>query len=72
LTYDEELITCDESTPTIVGLHRCDILMTSFIAAPFTLTLDTLIVAKVTAINSIGMGPYSSVNTACIKVQTIP
>jgi len=54
LTYSDELTYCDGTTSTIVYYHYCDIPMTTFRASPFSLTLDTLIVAKIAAINHVG------------------
>ena len=45
---------CDGTSATILSNKYCDIPFTSFRSAPFTLTLDTLIVAKVAALNTIG------------------
>jgi hypothetical protein len=47
-----------------------DTLTTS--SGPFSLPLGTLIVAKVAPRNSIGLGAYSSLNTAGILAQTAP
>jgi hypothetical protein len=41
-------------------------------SGPFALPLGTLIQAKVASRNSIGLGPFSSLNTGGVLAQTAP
>jgi len=47
--------------------------MSTLINAPFSLsTLDTLVAVRVSAMNSNGYGPTSTVNTSGAKIRTVP
>jgi hypothetical protein len=58
---------------TLNFLNReCTVPMTVFVAAPYSLTLGTTIVATVSAINSIGTSDPSPVNSSGVVIQTTP
>jgi hypothetical protein len=71
-TFSTELTYCDGSSLSIITSRRCTIPFTTFRAAPFTLALGNLIVAKIAATNVVGQGTYSTPNTAGITIQTEP
>ena len=61
-TFTEELVYCDASEELIVLQRYCLIPHSVLTAAPFSLTFDTLIQAKVRAINRNGASEQSLAN----------
>ena len=57
---------------SIVTSRKCTIPLSKFRAPPFDKPLDNLIVGKIAAINSVGQGAESPLNTAGAKIQTEP
>jgi hypothetical protein len=62
-TYSSESANCAASSATLANLF-CEIPMTVFTASPYSLGLGALIQAKVAARNAIGLGAYSTLNSA--------
>jgi len=71
-TFSAETSYCDGSSPTVVSNRYCDIPFATLRAAPFSLELDDLVIARVSATNSIGPGPYSIDNVSGVTIQTEP
>lgn len=63
---------CNGASNLVLQTRVCHIPFTVLRAAPFSLTQGQLIVVKIAAINSVGMGIYSTENTAGINIQTEP
>jgi hypothetical protein len=63
---------CIESDSNIRDNRLCQVPMTVFTSAPFSLNLNDLIVALVEPKNSIGYGIISDANTGVVEAQTVP
>lgn len=72
-TFSSAPAYCAPSEATLLN-QFCEIPMSALTSSsgPFALALGTLIQAKVAPRNSIGLGPYSSLNTAGVLAQTAP
>lgn len=72
-SFDTESINCDGSNPSIVTTRTCDIPFT-VLRDPLTFNLqqDDYVVVKISAVNVIGMGPYSNTNALEVSIETEP
>jgi hypothetical protein len=71
-TFTAEPVACDGGSAGVVASRQCDIPLQTLRAAPYSLSLGSLVQAKVRASNGRGPGPYSQVNAAGALVQTEP
>jgi hypothetical protein len=51
---------------------QCIIPMSTLAASPFSLTLDTLVLVRVSALNSLGTGLPSDPNSSGATLRTVP
>ncbi len=64
---------CDGTSPSIRSTRTCDIPFT-VLRDPLTFNLqqDDYVVVKISAVNVIGMGPYSTTNALEVSIETEP
>jgi len=67
-----ETTDCNGADPSILSNKNCIIPMNTLTGAPFSLTLDTLVEVRIAAVNSIGTGSYSTINTSGALIRTVP
>lgn len=65
LLYEQDLVACDHSSSTTL---TCSIPLATLIIAPFSLSKDQSVFAKVRAINFYGDGDYSSAGNGAVIV----
>lgn len=70
--YRTETSNCNGAVNPVLSALACTIPMTTLSSAPFSLTLGTLIEARVTAINAVGTGLASDPNTSGALIRTVP
>ena len=63
---------CDGQQTDVAQTRQCSVLLTTLIAAPYSLQLDDWIVARVQPYNSFGWGVVSQPNTGGAQIQTQP
>ncbi len=71
-TMATELTYCDGTSTTVISNKYCDIPFTTLRASPNLLVLDDLVEAQITAINAVGSGTASTINTSGVTIQTEP
>jgi len=70
--YSEETVNCNAATDPVFSAAYCDVPLTVLRASPYSLTLGTLVQAKVKATNVIGDSAFSQENTAGATIETEP
>ncbi len=70
--WSETTATCNGAQNSVFLARECIVPMSTLIAAPFNLVLDSLVKVRVSAINAAGAGTVSSTNTVGALVRTIP
>jgi len=63
---------CDGSLSAVISALSCSVPILEFSSAPFSLSVSTLIVVRVSATNSEGPGATSPENTSGATVKTVP
>jgi len=71
-TYSEELTNCDGGHTNVLTNRECHIPMNLLTASPFSLSQGSSIIARVTAINTIGVGATSPDSTVTASAETVP
>jgi len=71
-TFNTDTTYCDGTNAAIISNLYCLIPMSVLRASPYSLTLNTLVAAKVLAHNSRGWSTSSSANVAGASIQTEP
>ena len=70
--YLSEATYCDGTSSEVVANLYCEVPVSVLRAAPFSLLLQNLVVARVRAINMLGAGPFSEANTVGALIETEP
>ena len=71
-TFYESTTYCDGSVAAIRDNQYCEIPMSALWAGSWTLELNQLVAAKITATNAFGTSDESTVNTVGATIKTVP
>lgn len=71
-TYADANTYCDEDADAILSARKCTISLTELRAAPFSLTYNQVIVARVRSVNMYGTSDYSQPNVLGATIRTEP
>ena len=71
-TYTSDLTNCDGASSSVILNTQCTIPMATLTSSPYFLVQGDLVVARVTAKNSVGWNAASSDNTSGADVRTVP
>lgn len=63
---------CDGTSSTIISSLSCSVDMNDLTSAPWSYTVDTLIVVRISAYNTYGWGLTSTPNTSGATARTVP
>lgn len=71
--FSSQAVYCNGTQGPIISARACEIPLTTLRQAPYSLTFNTVVVAKVSSTNAVGSSAgYSPVNTAGAKIYTEP
>jgi hypothetical protein len=71
-SWTADSINCDGSTSTIMTNLYCVIPMSVLTSSPYNYQFDDLVKVQVKAHNSLGFGPYSTINISGAQIRRVP
>lgn len=71
-SYQSSTSSCLESEATMVTSHSCEIPMSALVTSPLSLTEGTIVIARITAENRIGLSSSGTANTDGAIVKGVP